>query len=110
MTNHATGHLAEKSAAVFMKKNGYKIRELNWKTKRCEIDIIAYKNAVMYFAEVKYRSTNEQGEGLEYVTSQKLRQMVFAAESWVAAHSWEQDYRLLVVSMSPDSIEIVEIT
>jgi hypothetical protein len=39
----------------------------------------------MYFVEVKYRRTNRQGSGLEYVTAKKLEQMRFAASSWVHA-------------------------
>ena len=83
MTNYQSGHDAEKRAAEFLREQGFKITELNWKTRLCEIDIVAFKNEVVWFVEVKSRSSNTQGYGYEYVTSKKLQQMHFSAEMWV---------------------------
>ena len=83
MTNYQTGHDAEKLAASYLKKQHYKIRELNWKTRYCEIDVVAEKKKVIWFIEVKSRQNSNQGFGYEYVTPKKLEQMRFAAETWV---------------------------
>ena len=108
-TNHQTGHEAEKRVAKHLKRLGYDIVELNWKTRSCEIDIVARKHDVMYFTEVKYRSHNTHGEGFDYITPKKLHQMTFAAEYWVQTHGWDGDYRLLAVSADPQHIEMEEI-
>lgn len=100
MTNYAHGHDAEKVAAEYLKKRGFKIVELNWKTPRCEIDIVAKKAKTVYFVEVKYRENNLAGGGLDYITPAKLGQMRFAAEMWVAEHEYSDNYQLAAIEVS----------
>lgn len=107
-TNYQAGHDAEKHAAEYLKKQGFKIRELNWKTPRCEIDIVAEKGNRMYFVEVKYRRTTLQGSGLEYITTKKLQQMQFAAEMWVQSHDWSGEYQLSAISIDGEKITIID--
>jgi putative endonuclease len=47
------GELGETIACRFLSKNGFKVIERNFFTVHGEIDIIAEKNRVMYFIEVK---------------------------------------------------------
>jgi Holliday junction resolvase-like predicted endonuclease len=72
----------------------------NWRTRWCEIDIVAERRGVLYFCEVKYRRTNRQGGGLEYITPKKLGQMRFAAESWVHTHAYSGEYQLCAIEVS----------
>jgi ribonuclease HII len=60
------GATAEDVAAQYLVRQGYRIVERNWKTARCEIDIIAERRNVTYFVEVKYRSSGREGTGLSY--------------------------------------------
>lgn len=110
MTNYQTGHDAEKEAAVYLVSEGFKIKELNWKTKYCEIDIVAEKDKTIHFIEVKYRAKAHQGDGFAYITPQKLRQMEFAAKMWLQQHEWDGDCMLTAIAASPDGFEVVEIT
>jgi len=82
MNSTDTGRRAEKAAATYLEMRGYKVLERNWRRPRCEIDIIAQKDAVIYFVEVKYRRNHDQGGGLEAITPTKLKQMRYAAETW----------------------------
>lgn len=100
----SSGKAAEDAAAHYLRTLGYTIRGQNWRTRYCEIDIVAEKNKVVWFVEVKYRRQSGQGLGYEYITPQKLQQMQFAAELWVQAHAWEGDYRVAVVSV--DGIQV----
>lgn len=100
MTNYATGHLAEQHAAVYLEGEGYSIIEINWKTPRCEIDVICQKHETIYFVEVKYRKSDQQGTGLDYITPRKLQRMTYAAESWVHFNSWSGEYALAAVEMT----------
>ena len=109
MTNYQTGHDAEKVAADYLKDNGFKIVELNWKTQYCEIDIVAEKGKRIYFVEVKSRETLFHGSGFDYVTVKKLNQMKFAGEMWVNNHGWAGDYQLAAMSIDAGSINFVEI-
>lgn len=109
MTNYTVGHTAEEYAAEYLQKQGYKIVALNWKTKYCEIDIIAQKKKRMYFIEVKYRQSDSQGSGLEYITDKKLKRMRFAAEIWVLESNWKRDYTLGAIEMTGSGYDIVQL-
>lgn len=100
MTNYSTGHEAEKYAAAYLKQQGFAVKELNWRTKVCEIDIIAQKAKVVYFVEVKHRTHSSQGGGLDYITPTKLKQMQFAAECWIKVSRWNGDYELSAIETS----------
>ena len=108
MSNYIVGHTAEKRAAEYLKAQGFDIVELNWKTRYCEIDIVAKKKNSIYFVEVKYRQNSKQGRGLDYVTPNKVRQMTFAAEMWVSEHEWTGEYCLSALGIDYDSFEFIE--
>jgi uncharacterized protein (TIGR00252 family) len=102
MKTTTIGHQAESTVAEELKRQGFKILAQNWKTKVCEIDIVARKAGVVYFVEVKYRSRAGQGGGLEHITSAKLNRMRFAAQVWVQNYNWGGDWRLVAAAASTD--------
>jgi putative endonuclease len=95
-----TGRKAEAAARTYLEMRGYKVLEQNWLRPKCEIDIVAKKDDVMYFVEVKYRRTDEQGGGLEALTASKLRQMRYAAEMWVEENEYPGEYSLGAIELS----------
>jgi uncharacterized protein (TIGR00252 family) len=103
------GKEAELKVAEYLKSVGFKVLEHNWRTRVCEIDLVAQKENVIYFIEVKYRGNNEQGGGLEYITPKKLKQIHFAAEIWVQQNNWTGDYRLLAGAVSHSNIKIIDL-
>ncbi len=108
-TNHSPtdiGQAGEQLASEYLVRHGYEVVDRNWKTKLCEIDIIATKNHVLYFIEVKYRATRAQGDGFDYVTDKKLWHMRRAAEMWVQRHNWTAEFELLAVSVVGATKEI----
>ncbi len=107
-TNYQAGHDAEKRAAVYLEKHGFKIRELNWKTRYCEIDIVAERDGRIYFVEVKYRRNAAHGIGLDYITARKLRQMQFAAQMWVQAYDWPGEYQLVAIGIDGEEVTFVD--
>lgn len=102
------GRDAEEVAAEHLKRQGYEIVAQNWRTRWCEIDIIATKNKTVYFVEVKYRKSSVWGDGLDAITDKKLEQMSFAAEMWVHAENWAGDYSLAAMSLSgvPPTVDV----
>lgn len=107
------GRGAESAVAKLLKSQKYEILAQNWRTRVCEIDVVAKKDKIIYFVEVKYRGRDDQGSGLEYITPKKLNQIKFAAQVWCAQDGWDGDYRLLGAEVSGPSyehIEIVELT
>lgn len=109
MTTVATGQRAEAVAAHFLQHKGCIVLTQNWRTRWCEIDIVAQRSNVVYFCEVKYRSTPNQGMGLDYITPKKLQQMRFAAESWVHYHHWQGEYQLCAVEVSGPQFQITNV-
>lgn len=107
------GRLAETIAAQHLENQGFRILDRNWRTRLCEIDLVAWKDGAVHFIEVKYRAGDNQGDGLDYITGAKQRQMQFAGELWIQRNGWTGDWRLSAVSMSgepPDVIEIIDIS
>ncbi len=98
----ALGNQAEDSAAHYLETKGFTVVERNWRTPVCEIDIVAKHKNTIYFVEVKFRSSDKQGKGLDYITSKKLQQMQFAAACWVENHKYSGDYELSALEVSAD--------
>ncbi len=98
-SNKKTGDDAESAVVNWLRQNGFEIIQRNWKTKFCEIDIIATKQGRYYFVEVKHRKQPGQGGGIAAITARKLRQMRFAAEYYRKyAHILNSDAVLAVVT------------
>ena len=102
----SSGLSAETAAAEYLMAHGYEIIERNWRTKLCEIDIIAAKAERIYFVEVKYRRTDTSGAGFDYVTEAKLQQMEFAARAWAATKQWRGDIQLAAVQVHGEDFAI----
>lgn len=105
-TNKHAGNLGEDRAAEWLGQQGYVVIERNWKTRFCEIDIIATKHNVLHFVEVKHRQSRDQGGGIAAITPAKLRQMRFAADMYLSRRPI-CDARLAVITTS--GIEAVEV-
>jgi uncharacterized protein (TIGR00252 family) len=103
------GKAAEAAAAHYLAGQGFKVIAKNWRTRVCEIDVIAEKDGVIYFVEVKYRHGDKQGDGLSYITDKKHRQMLFAAQIWVQQNDWDGDYRLLAASVDSADYKLLDI-
>lgn len=99
-TTTSIGRAAEAAAAAYLTARGFHIVSKNWRTRWCEIDVVATKESVVYFVEVKYRSRATWGSGLDYITSKKYQQMTFAAEMWLAQNNWQGDVQLLAVEIT----------
>ncbi len=77
------GLLSEKKAREFLKAQGYKILQANYKTKLGEVDIIARDKDTLCFVEVKSRSSDRFGTGLDAVSRLKQKQVSKAALSFL---------------------------
>lgn len=105
------GQAAEQAAAEELTRLGFEIVDRNWKTKWCEVDIIARKNDVVWFVEVKYRATTKFGDGLEYIGYQKLNHLQRAANLWTSKHHYYGEITLGAVSVTGENMvgELIEI-
>lgn len=109
MSTTEIGRRAENIVAKTLKKQGYTVAAQNWRTRWCEIDIVATKKDIAYFVEVKYRKSDIWGDGIDAITDKKLQQMTFAAEIWVQANNWSGDYYLIVANVAGESPRLLEL-
>ncbi len=70
------GKVGEKKAAEHLKKQGYKILELNFKTHLGEIDIVAKDGDYTVFVEVKTRADDAFGYPVEAVNAKKQDKII----------------------------------
>ena len=73
------GEKSESVAVNCLKKQGYKIIEINYRTKLGEIDIIAKQGETLVFIEVKARKSSRFGRPELAVTPKKQRKISMVA-------------------------------
>jgi putative endonuclease len=108
-TKSETGKKGEKIAAVYLKKSGYKIKELNFRCPLGELDIVASENKVIVFVEVKTRYSQELGYPEEAVSVKKQKKLSQLA-LWYMQNKKLTDasarFDVVAVTLHPDKKEI----
>lgn len=103
---NTSGRKAELIAASYLQTIGYTIQSQNWRHPRAEIDIVATKDNTAVCFEVKYRKSNWQGSGLDYITPKKLAQMKRAAQLWRSARQWRGSIELGAIEVSGNNFTV----
>lgn len=101
MANNSLGELGEKKAAEYLKKQGYKIIETNYRCRAGEIDIIAQKGGYIAFVEVKSRKDASFAEAKEFVGYTKQQRIIKTAMLWLSVHDCELQPRFDVIELYP---------
>lgn len=77
MVNNITkGIIGENKAAEYLVSKGYRIIHRNYRTKIGEIDIIAIKDEILIFIEVKTRTSTKYGYPYEAVNWKKQDKII----------------------------------
>ena len=71
MDNSRTGRSGEELAARFLEARGWTILERNLRSGRREVDLVARKDSVVAFVEVKCRRGRRFGHPLDAITAAK---------------------------------------
>ena len=95
----AIGSIGEEATAGFLAANGYEILERNYTIRGGEIDIIARKNGVLCFVEVKTRKDARFALAREAVTPAKQRRIAVTARFWLAETRSELQPRFDVIEV-----------
>ena len=80
------GKQGEQFAEDYLRNHNYTILHRNWRYSRYEIDIIALKNEVLHFVEVKLRSSKNYGLPEEHVSKKKFKFLMQAADEFLFLH------------------------
>lgn len=81
--HNETGQLGERLAAAYFEARGYDILHKNWRCRNWEIDLIATREKMLHFIEVKTVRSLTFGHPEERVSKKKLRYLIDAAEEFL---------------------------
>ena len=103
------GRKAEDIAVKFLKKNGYKIIERNWRFKRDEVDVIAVdKDGYLCFVEIRSRKSSKLAFPEETITKEKRKNIIRVAKAYIQRNNIDEDVRFDVVSILDGEIKILK--
>lgn len=104
MSNKTLGNYGEFLAKQYLKAQGYRILEENFRNKLGEIDLIAQDGQTICFVEVKTRQSLRTGQPYEAVTPWKVRKLSQMATSYLKYkyYSLEVPSRFDVISIVQD--------
>ena len=86
MNTKITGKEGEDRAAAYLTAKGFQIIERNWRTKRGEIDIIAVKNDILAFVEVKTLPNGTLDMIQRELNSQKRQRIIKTSKRFLLKH------------------------
>lgn len=81
--HNETGKKGEALAYTYFIENGYEILHKNWRYKHWEVDLIAHKNELLHFIEVKCRSSKQFGFPEESVSKKKIQNLINASVEFI---------------------------
>ncbi len=100
MNKRRIGKAGEELAIEYLDSRGYEVLARNYNTKYGEIDIVAIKDRLLHFVEVKTRSNDIYGSPSEAVDERKQMHMLRAARIYI------EDKRIYNYNCCFDVIEI----
>lgn len=80
------GSQAEVMACKYLRHQGLKLVEKNYRTKTGEIDLIMQDKSSWVFVEVKYRTRHDWASAAESVTRNKQQKIINAAKQYLQQH------------------------
>lgn len=98
-SNKLKGDKGEELAAIYLIEHGYVILEKNWKWERFELDIVAVKDNIILFVEVKTRYSNTYGEPWEAVSKGKRKRICAAADAFIQQFGITEEPRFDIISI-----------
>ncbi|MBP1537142.1 MAG: YraN family protein [Ruminococcus sp.] len=102
------GDIGEQATADFLQRHGYAILERNYTVRGGEIDIIASKDNVTAFVEVKTRKENPLEQGEQAITPAKKKRLVAAAQRYIDEVMMNCDtcrFDVAVVTVSDNAVK-----
>lgn len=99
--------------AAHLERIGWRILARNWRFHHKEIDLVAEREGLVAFVEVKTRAADGLGHPLESISARKRRDLATAARGWIAEHgrpyhAFRFDAAVVVTDARGTSVEHVE--
>lgn len=97
------GRTGEELAARWLTQQGFSILQRNWRYGRYEVDIIAGRQGILHFIEVKTRHSSVYGYPEQSVNRKKLENIMQGAAGWLVRHPNYSRIQYDVLAISLDS-------
>jgi putative endonuclease len=104
MNTRNKGNIAEIKAVEYLKNKNFKIIKRNFYTKFGEIDIIAFKDNVFHFIEVK---SGKNFDPIYNITPSKLNRIIKSAYVYLKKHNINLAFCIDAIIIK-DNIEFIE--
>jgi len=104
--SRAKGNLAEDRACTFLDEHGFMIVERNFYSRYGEIDIIASKDNVLHFIEVK--SGLDYELAIQNITPSKLRKLIRTGNTFLKKNNLDVNFTYDAIIVTPQEVELVE--
>jgi putative endonuclease len=109
----ALGDAGEGLVAEWYMAAGYRVVDRNWRCRDGELDVVAARDGVLVFCEVKTRRSTAFGSPAEAVTHAKRRRIRTLAMRWLDEHpgARARTLRFDVASVlaRPDSAPVIDV-
>lgn len=90
-SHNKTGLTGEAMAVKHLAEKGFDILHQNWRHSHWEVDIIASKDSILHFIEVKTRRTKKFGHPEDSVSKKKIQNLIDASEEYLYQFpEWER--------------------
>ncbi len=100
MNKKQVGKENEELAQKFLENKGYHILDKNFSTRYGEIDIIAKKENILIFIEVRSKSYNHFGKPFETIDKNKIKKILKTAQTYISKENLDNfDIRFDVISI-----------
>ena len=96
---HVLGKRGETIAKDYLLEKSYSIVEKNWRYLKAEIDLIAQKDDVIVFVEVKTRSSANYGDPESFVSDKQQKMIINAAHQYIMKNDIESEARFDIISI-----------
>jgi len=109
--NKIKGNLGEDLACLYLTKNGYNILERNLTFKFGEVDVVAIKDNILTFIEVKSRSSLNFGLPSEAVDFKKVTKITKVEKAYISNTSLyynEVSFDVIEVYLNENKINHIE--
>ena len=93
------GNEGEAYARDYLLKQGYSILETNWQCGHLEVDVIAEKDGILVFVEVKTRTDTAVSEPQAAVNRQKQQNIIRAANAYILRNNFNCEARFDIITV-----------
>ena len=106
LLSYLYGILGENKACNFLKSKNFKILQRNFHSKFGEIDIIAKKDDILHFIEVKF--TNGDYQSIYRLDAKKYEKILKTIRFYLLKNDITCDYQVDLICINKDDIDFVE--